>query len=819
MKKKLLNALTTVILFLTTTISYGQAPTLGVTSSFAIFTATGAINNGGASNITGDIGSYTTDAVGFPGSGVVTGTIYTIGVPILTTAAANVATAYSELFNLTCDSKIGTTLGNGQILPPKVYCLGGASTLNGTLTLDGKNNPNSIFVFKIVGGALSTSVSAAVSLINMASACNVYWQVGGAFSLEDGSVFKGTVIADGAIDLKSASTLTGRALSTGGFIATSATTVIVPSGCSGTAPLITIEPVNDTACVGVLANFTVVATGTDLTYQWRKGTTNLVNGGNISGATSATLTINTVHSGNAATNYNVVVSGLIAPPATSINAVLVVNPLATASVIAAGGPITFCEGGSVVLSGNVSGTWSNAGTTATKTITTAGDYYVTNTNGCGSVNSNHIVVTVNPLPTASVITAGGPITFCEGGNVVLSGNVSGTWSNAGTTATKTIANAGDYYVTNTNGCGSVNSNHIIVAVNSLPNANTGNDTMICKGLDIILGTSAITGNTYLWKANSSLSSTIISNPVANPLVATTYTLTEKITATGCQKTNTVIISLHTTPVITSEPMNNNACEGSPTNFSVISTGSNLTYQWRNGTVNLVNGGSISGATTSTLSINPVSIVNATSNYNVVVTATCTDTSNDASLVVIPNIVMQPNNQLTTLAGSVSYSVIANGTNLSYQWRNGTTNLANTGNITGANTATLTINNVTINDTSTHYNVVVNGTCESTSISANASLWICSCVIGTPVYKALKVIDVVSVYPDPFSTQLNIVINTESAFNNCEFLLYNVLGEELFNINITKQITTISTLNLWAGVYIYKVINNNSTIQTGKIISE
>src|SRR4029079_15570248 len=41
---------------------------------------------------------------------------------------------------------------------------------------------------------------------------------------------------------------------------------------------------------------TVGCTGTGLTYQWRKNGVALQNGGNISGATSATLTINPLSS-------------------------------------------------------------------------------------------------------------------------------------------------------------------------------------------------------------------------------------------------------------------------------------------------------------------------------------------------------------------------------------------------------------------------------------------------------------------------------------------------------------------------------------------
>jgi hypothetical protein len=132
-------------------------------------------------------------------------------------AKVDVDSAYSFLSGIICDSTIGTTLGNGQILEPKIYCLNAASNINGDLILDGKGDPNSLFIFKI-DGALSTSVSSKVLLINSASFANVYWQINGAVILGDSSVFNGSIIAAGAITLLESAKLTGRGLSTGGEI-------------------------------------------------------------------------------------------------------------------------------------------------------------------------------------------------------------------------------------------------------------------------------------------------------------------------------------------------------------------------------------------------------------------------------------------------------------------------------------------------------------------------------------------------------------------------------------------------------------------------
>jgi hypothetical protein len=104
----------------------------------------------------------------------------------------------------------------------------------------------------------------------------------------------------------------------------------------------------------------------------------------------------------------------------------------TASSISANGNTTFCAGNSVMLSGNVGGTWSNGSSNASVSVTTSGTYFVTNSNSCGSVTSNQINITVNPLPIASSIAANGNTTFCVGNSVTLNGNTGGTWNTGAT---------------------------------------------------------------------------------------------------------------------------------------------------------------------------------------------------------------------------------------------------------------------------------------------------------------------------------------------------------------------------------------------------
>jgi len=83
-------------------------------------------------------------------------------------------------------------------------------------------------------------------------------------------------------------------------------------------PTITEQPTAVTTGIGQPVTFTVKATGTNLTYQWRK------DGANIPGATASVYSIPAVTSDQAG-NYDVVVTGLCEPTSTSTAVALVVR--------------------------------------------------------------------------------------------------------------------------------------------------------------------------------------------------------------------------------------------------------------------------------------------------------------------------------------------------------------------------------------------------------------------------------------------------------------------------------------------------------------
>ena len=215
-------------------VSFGQSPYLGTTAQFAIFTSVGAFTSTGATSVTGDIGTNVGAFTGFP-PGTVVGQIH-VADSASAQAATDAFSLYGSLSTIGCGNVITSPIGNGKILTPGVYCIGGAATLNGNLILDGQGNPDAIFIFQI-GGAFSTSALSNITLINSASSSNIYWQIEGAVDLGSSSGFLGTIVADGAISIASGASLEGRALSIGGAISLSDNKVSLSSTSGSPLPI------------------------------------------------------------------------------------------------------------------------------------------------------------------------------------------------------------------------------------------------------------------------------------------------------------------------------------------------------------------------------------------------------------------------------------------------------------------------------------------------------------------------------------------------------------------------------------------------------
>lgn len=221
-----------------------MAPPLGTAACYAIFSGNGAVTNTGVSTFIGDIGTNNGLTTGFD-SLLVTGAVHPIPDVSTATCAADLLVAYQHINTLPYEIELlyPAAFGGNLVLTPHTYRMNGAVTFTDSLYLNALGNPDAVFVIQ-VNGAFSTSTYSKVILINGAQSKNVYWKIEGAVSINDYSVFCGTIICNnGALGTISTGViLNGRALTTNGALNTSATTVMIPSSCAPTTGIQSTQP-------------------------------------------------------------------------------------------------------------------------------------------------------------------------------------------------------------------------------------------------------------------------------------------------------------------------------------------------------------------------------------------------------------------------------------------------------------------------------------------------------------------------------------------------------------------------------------------------
>ncbi|MDO8999643.1 MAG: ice-binding family protein [Bacteroidota bacterium] len=716
MKIKLLNTLTGLFLFLAPTVTYAQAPNLGTTADFVLFSSVGAVTNSGITYLTHLTGHVGANSGAISGFGNVDGNMYAGG-PQSAQCATDLLIAYNQL-NATVPTFFpAPLLGNGQILNAGVYSIAAPTVLNLDLILDGQGNPNAVFIFQIQG-ALSTNVNSKVKLVNGAKACNVFWKVEGLVSMSAGTKMRGTVIANNAaINMNAGDTLEGRALSINGAVSVTQILGYTPIGCG--SPVLTgpIAPsLASAACYGIFSSNGAVTNVGVTTVTGDIGSNNgSATGYNPLFVTGTIHPIPDISTNQCATDLLIAYNYLNTLP----NDILLLYPAQMGNNLVLT-PHTYLLNGAVTLTDSL---YLNAQGNANAV-------FVIQINGALSTSVNSKIILINGAQSKNVYwKVDGAVDLNS--NSIFRGTI--VCNNAAMILNNGVLLDGRALTTT----GALSTLAMTVTIPSSVNLSTAPVSQtVCVGSSVSFSAAASgSGLTYQWMNGSTNlinggnisganSATLTINPVSISDASSNYAL---VISGGCGSnfTTTNISLVITAPSsITTQPTNQIACPGNTISFSAAATGSGLTYQWRKGTVNLINAGNISGATSATLTINPVGLADVANNYNVVITGGCapSNTSINVSLILNnPNITSQPTNQAACPGNSASFSAVATGSGLTYQWRKGTVNLINGGNISGATSATLTINPVNVSDAATNYNVVIIGACAPNDTSINVSL--------------------------------------------------------------------------------------------------
>jgi len=326
---------------------------------------------------------------------------------------------------------------------------------------------------------------------------------------------------------------------------------LTANGCTNPATFtvaVTVDPAPSLSssltppaiCSGNLFNYSPTSTIAGTVMTWRRTSVPgiIQTSSSGSGGVSEFLTNSSSTPVNVTYQYTLSANGC-----TNIqNVIVTVNPTPTLTSSQAAPPI--CSGTNFQYSATsaTAGTlfnWTRAGipgilqpasvgtgdinevltnTTNAPVVVTYG--YTLTANGCPG-NSYNVTVTVNPTPPIPVITPPGPVSFCAGGNVVLSapaGYTNYLWSNGASSQNIIVTIAGSYSVVvkDANGCQSASSTPVTTSILPIATAFAGSNGLICAGSNFsITGATATNYSSFVW--SSSGTGTFINSTTLSPI--------------------------------------------------------------------------------------------------------------------------------------------------------------------------------------------------------------------------------------------------------------------------------------------------------------
>ena len=428
-------------------------------------------------------------------------------------------------------------------------------------------------------------------------------------------------------------------------------------------------------------NLTAENAGSGATYEWSGPVTG--SGIELTNATAGAYTIEVSKAGCVSTSTAVNVT-----ESAGINV----------SITNTANDLEYCQGdgGVTLTASNVAGgtySWFKDGSAVATgnplVEASQGDYYVQVSSGSCSATSSTVTVVEKPVPTATILTTGNALQYCEGetGVNLEAENVNGAtyaWSGpvTGTSSVLNDATEGNYSVAVTvDGC-TASSTQITVIENTLPEAlitTSGDDLSYCSGGSGVTLTASDAGNgaTYEWFEGAQ--SVGMGNPISNVLVGDYSVTVERY---GCTNTSSLVAVVEggdiSAAFTASSP---DYCEGEDgVTLTAEGAGTGASYSWLSNGQNVASGQVFANALAGTYTLE-------------VSSGSCSATSN--SLTV--NEIAAPIAEISTT--DLNYCEGDNGITLSaittagasYSWSGSTSNSASISNaLAGDYSVTVTV---------------------------------------------------------------------------------------------------------------------------------
>jgi len=340
------------------------------------------------------------------------------------------------------------------------------------------------------------------------------------------------------------------------LVSQQATVTILPSTS------ISNQPTASVVCPGATGVFTVIAGGTSLTYQWRKGTVNLTESATAVGTKSSVLNIKNVKVTDAG-DYSCVVSGQCGVPITSTSASL-----------------------------SITGETQITQQPVSKEI-------------CAGASTSF-----------SITATGANLTYSwKKGNTVLTngGKYSGVTTSTLNITSATSAEEGQYSCSISSSCiNEIISTVAQLSIGTAPSI-TGKsaDLKLCPGEVAKMSVTVSSGLvTYQWKKNGV--ALVEGNGILGSKARELFILSIKGSdagnytceiSSGCgssQVSGVIKLELSSEITIDEQALTQRHCNGEKISITAAVTGTVQSYQWKKNGANLVNNASVSGVKTATL---------------------------------------------------------------------------------------------------------------------------------------------------------------------------------------------------------------------------
>jgi gliding motility-associated-like protein len=199
------------------------------------------------------------------------------------------------------------------------------------------------------------------------------------------------------------------------------------------------------------------------------------------------------------------------------------------------------------------------------------------------VASNVLTIVIDDIPvpnakSTSPVCINTPLTFTAQNGYTYLWTGPGGFSSTDASpviASASLTDAGKYYVfvTTKGGCTKSDSTNVIVS--ALPVADAGTDATICESTSTSLQASG--GIKYFWEPSQGLSSIIIANPTASPLVTSTYTVTVS-NQYNCSAKDSVTVTVLKKPTANAGP-DKKITEGQSVILNGVAGGDTASYFW------------------------------------------------------------------------------------------------------------------------------------------------------------------------------------------------------------------------------------------------